>query len=138
MCTCGALITKDGEGQPVILLGKTLDFFESSYWHDRYLRYAKMEAVLKDLLNQSLSQTEIVEAMQKVLASHDSGQGGQVGSICIHDQTLPGARASTHMPMTTVTAVIFDILKKRMYYTIAPPCQGKWYVMGTEHGEGLS
>lgn len=63
MCTCGALITKDGEGQPVILLGKTLDFFESSYWHDRYLRYGKMEAVLKVLLNQSLSQTEIVEAM---------------------------------------------------------------------------
>lgn len=101
---------------------------------DRERRYFKMESVLKAIIKDSLKQAEILEALKQALASHDYHYDGQVGSICIHDQTLPGARASTHVPMTTITAIIFNVLEKKMYYTTAPPCQGDWFTMGMEHG----
>jgi len=102
---------------------------------DRNLRYSQMASVLRDVHGRSMSYDEILQSMMKALAFHNEQSDRQVGSICIHDQILPGARASTSLPLTTVTALIFSLNEHQMHYTVTPPCQGAWHTMGLKPWE---
>lgn len=95
---------------------------------DRNRRSEKMAETLKKIIDNNLSQGEALDNLKGVLGSHNQSSD-QLGSICIHDYTLPGARASANAAMSTVTAVILDIVKKRMLYTRTFPCKNEWFEM---------
>lgn len=99
---------------------------------DRNLRSENMADTLKKLITNNTSYDEALDNLKKVLGSH-SQDADQIGSICIHNHVLPGARASTHVAMSTVTAVILDVVRKKMLYTIEAPCKNKWYELDFQH-----
>ncbi|MCM3571111.1 carcinine hydrolase/isopenicillin-N N-acyltransferase family protein [Neobacillus mesonae] len=95
--------------------------------NDRSIRCSTMESTLAELYNQQFEEEEILQKMQQTLSSHQTDAPGQVGNICLHAQVLPGARASTYFPLSTISSIIFNVTKQVMYYTTSTPCQSSWH-----------
>lgn len=99
---------------------------------DREKRCAQMHGCVSKLCEGinagSLHKEEAIQRLKNILSDHTDG-GKAAGSVCIHGLELPGARANTSKPLSTVTALIFDITAKRMHFTTSPPCESNWYKM---------
>jgi hypothetical protein len=97
---------------------------------DRFKRSEAMGDTLQNLLNKKINQEEVIVKMKEILSSHRQKHQSEPGNICIHNYALPGARASTHFPLSTVTAVVYNLVDKKMYYTKTNPCQKEWFALG--------
>jgi hypothetical protein len=96
---------------------------------DSYPRCAAMERFLTELrplVAAGLSDDELRKRAQAFLGSHGEPDGDQVGSMCIHEFDLPGARANVALPMWTITGLVFDLTRPRMHFTRGNPCEGQW------------
>lgn len=94
---------------------------------DRSERANKMASALTDILEKPVSEKDAINRMQLILSHNDNNN--EIGSICINNLVLPGARASTHLPLATVTAVIFSLTKRTMYFTKENPIHNQWYTL---------
>lgn len=88
---------------------------------DRQLRQAAMEAALR-----ASNAGRWLDELRQILGSHRYDAAQQHGQICVHQYNNEGARSNDLTPHTTETAVIFDVLGKRMIYSEGPPCEQRW------------
>lgn len=92
---------------------------------DRLKRKETMRQQLEQLTHNSLSEDLTQASLRQVLALHgDSPE--EIGSICIHHFTLPGARANLQGEMSTIAGIIIDVNHLSIDYSVGNPCQNQW------------
>ena len=69
---------------------------------------------------------EIIEEAKSLLSQH-SERTDQRGGICVHGLNEPGARIFGDATCHTLSAVILDLSKRTMHYSIGSPCQRDWH-----------
>ncbi|PSR33868.1 MAG: hypothetical protein C7B44_14320, partial [Sulfobacillus thermosulfidooxidans] len=88
---------------------------------DRFGRYSLAETFGR--MNHQQAKSDAINAIKEFLSSHGDAQNPP---ICVHDYDVPGARYSRSEPISTVTAVIFDVMNYRMLFTRSNPCSLLW------------
>jgi hypothetical protein len=96
---------------------------------DRTTRFSTMRGFVeetKKIIETDGSREKAIAKMQEALSTHSPDGNDQPGTICSHGNVLPGARANLAIPMHTVSAIIFDVTKKELFYTRGNPCESEW------------
>ncbi|WP_338833388.1 hypothetical protein MHLNE_23420 [Moorella humiferrea] len=97
---------------------------------DRSSRYERMNKVMfsirDSVINGRITRTEAIEEVKETLSYHNPEGKEKPGTICTHGLILPGGRTSLSKANWTITAAIFDVVNKEMFYTYGPPCESEW------------
>ena len=91
---------------------------------DRFGRFSRAEAFGRT--NHQETKLEVIKAIKEFLSGHGDALNPP---ICVHNYDVPGARYSRSEPISTVTAVIFDVMNYRMLFTRSNPCSMLWEEM---------
>ena len=101
--------------------------------HDCLARQQQMEAFLSTQVAvlESGDESQFVESAKKLLGSH-GGNSDQLGSICVHGLKVRGTRAPAvgpfgTRPFWTSTALILDVRRGEMLFSVGNPCEGQWH-----------
>lgn len=88
---------------------------------DRQGRYKQAQELCFDI--STGSKDTALKSIKSFLSSH--GENGLI-PVCVHDYDIIGARYSRIEPITTVTALVFDILNYGMWFSESSPCSSQW------------
>jgi len=92
---------------------------------DREKRLEQAEAVIKKLVHNPQNVENVLHQLQQLLSSH-VGIGNELGSICAHG--ISKGRSNTEEPHFTMSAMIWHINQRTMYYTEGNPCVNEWEI----------
>jgi len=100
--------------------------------HDCLKRQEQMEAFLKSQVGvlENGDGPRFIESAKALLGSH-AGSPDQTGSICVHGLQVRGTRAPAigrfgTAPFWTATALVLDLRRREMLFSVKNPCQGEW------------
>ena len=118
-----------GNNSSLLILDKQASI---SVIHDCLERQEQMEEFLKGQVAvlEDGDEFRFTQSAKAVLSSHANGPD-QMGSICVHGLQARGTRSPAvgpfrAEPLWTVTAMILDLRRRRMLYTVGNPCQAEW------------
>ena len=100
--------------------------------HDCLSRQQQMEGFLKSQMAvlEDGDESRFVSSAKVLLGSHAGGPD-QTGSICVHGLQVRGTRAPAigpfgTKPFWTATALVLDLQRRQMLFSVNNPCQGEW------------
>lgn len=96
---------------------------------DRNDRCSTMEKCVAEIYRQAsqgLAKDQAIEMMKQAFSTHGPDGADKPGAICAHGMALAGGRSSLPLPNWTLTAVVFDVIDRKMVYSIGNPCLGNW------------
>jgi hypothetical protein len=92
---------------------------------DRGIRLRLATQILADIKRDEagLDTGQVIDRLKRMTSLH-IGNGNDFGSICAHGVTK--GRSNSPAPHETLSAMIWDIRSRKMYYTAGHPCKGEW------------
>lgn len=94
-------------------------------------REARLKAAVRSLeeikrRENELDDVEVIQMLQSMTSLHN-GSKEAPGSICAHG--VISGRSNAVDPHYTLSALIWDVSNKAMYYSIGNPCESQWETM---------
>jgi hypothetical protein len=99
---------------------------------DRSIRCARMAEAMKavhDSVPQGMTKPEVLDLLKQTLAWRGPNEDGGIGSCCCLGVNAPGSRTNSTAPCWTITAVIFDLIDRRMHFTRGTPHANPWHTL---------
>lgn len=114
--------------QSMTLYPREQELMSQAAREDRETRLKVAVSVLEDMKQreEDLDQQEVIQMLQSMTSIHN-GSKEAPGSICAHG--VISGRSNASEPHHTLSALIWDVSNKVMYYSQGNPCESKWESM---------